>query len=743
MSHDRRVTAVAALLASWAVALAPVEWAGRTLATFVVILLAPGFLLDVALGRDERVTRFELPARALALSIGLVGILAAACTVLGLSIRVLDGTIAAISFTLALLPPLASSARGSHATPLTDARAAHPTAARAAPASRYSAAAGSRPPAAPDAEMSAAAWCAVVALVALTAAAATLAALDVNVSRDRMWYGAYVTHLASAPALDWREPMLGSGHVAWRFAHNAWIAALAAWHSLAAPAGAVDLLERSAPPLLVALLPSSTFALARSLVPGRGAAAVVSLCSVVVLLATSYPYFSPERYAFFARIVEDKTAALVLIAPVALSLGIDALGSGAQPRPRDLVRFVLALIATALSHAIVYFVACLTLAVYAAASVVARRCSPANAAAALTICALVAIAPATLGVRARSDVLTVEDPQTHALTAQPTDPIVRAHLRMERLRDIGTGGPIVEPALLVDPLLLVALLGLAPALCARRAPWGAYASATTLVFLALAYLPFLAPAFGRLVVPWMAYRALWGVPFGLLLGGLVLALLARARATPLAVAVIVAVAALGAARLPWQRISANPQRSGLTPDAETRAVLAAIAETRPGAKLAAAPGLAELIPAYTGRPVLAFSDRGTAALAGSRRMAEERLVANAVIVGLRGTERELRAALIAAHGVTHVVYPGGNCDLGMAAVFASPRFVLCETSARKSPVPLPPPRELAALARRIRVEHDAGTERAPSSDTKVLAALGRASRVHARAGRRERAIRLA
>jgi hypothetical protein len=677
-------------LALWLVALVPVDWVGRAVAGFAVVFLVPGFFFDRALGRDGFVTRAEAAAGAMAFSIAQVGILAVACSALGLSVVALASSLAAASVGLAVLAARATAGALQRVP-----AAAHERAPRADASS----------PAVGTGRLET--RIAVGAIVALTAAAAVLAALDANISRDRMWYGAYVTHLAGGAALDWSDPMLGSGHVAWRFAYNAWIAALALWSHLSDVAAPV-LLERTAPPLLVALVPSSSYALARALLDDRHCAAVAALGTLVVLFASAYPYFSPERYAFFARIVEDKTAALVLIAPVALALGVRLLGADAGPygpRAADLARLAAALFATALTHAIVYFIVCLTLAAYAAARVAMRAASLRVAGAVLAACAVVAVVPAALGLRARHDVLAIEAavpvPNSPAASAiapervvdpeltstEATDPIVRAHARMQRLRTIGAGGPIVEPALLADPVLLLALLGLIAAVGERRRPWGAYAVASSVVFLALAFVPFVAPAFGRLVVPWMAYRALWGVPFGLLLGGLAWSLAARAAgrasarvARSSAIAAILALAVVGAVRLPWSRAALAPSPPRLARGADAGAILGAIASLDTGARIAAAPGLAEIIPANTGRTVLAFSDRGTIAFAGSRRDAEARLVANAMIVGLHGAARRERRALLVRHAVTHVVYDGEPCDLGMHEVHSVGELVLCEVA---------------------------------------------------------------
>ena len=104
-----------------------------------------------------------------------------------------------------------------------------------------------------------------------------------NIARDRMWYMAYITDLASGSVLDWSEPFLGTGHVLARFAHNGCRLTLASWQRL----GGIDpllLFEHLAPLLLTVLMVSATLAPARALFgPGRPAA-VVTLSSLWVMV---------------------------------------------------------------------------------------------------------------------------------------------------------------------------------------------------------------------------------------------------------------------------------------------------------------------------------------------------------------------------------------------------------------------------------------------------------------------------
>jgi hypothetical protein len=207
-----------------------------------------------------------------------------------------------------------------------------------------------------------------------------------------------------------------------------------------------------------------------------------------------------------------------------------------------------------------------------------------------------------------------------------------------------------------------------------------------LVFLALAFVPFVAPLFGRAVVPWMAYRALWGVPFALLLaGGLsrvghaLAGSSCASRSRHGAIAIVVLLAALGLNALPWTRLRESETR--LAPDAATLTLLDTIGALPQNSVIAAAPGLSELIPAYGGRAVLAFADRGTAAFSARRGEAERRLRANAAVIALHGHARRARRDLLAAHHVTHVVLERITCERGTHPVYADGRFTICEVRA--------------------------------------------------------------
>ncbi|RMF25744.1 MAG: hypothetical protein D6760_00275, partial [Deltaproteobacteria bacterium] len=384
-------------------------------------------------------------------------------------------------------------------------------------------------------------------LVALLAVGCAWLALGGdNIARDRMWYLGYVTKLATyGGAIDWTEPMLGSGHVVARFAHNAWLVALA----MAAKLSGVPapwLFERVVPAAVAALMPLAAFGLARRIF-SRPVAAGATALTVWIVLTTRYPFFSPERYVGFGRFSEDKTVALLVLSPVLLALCLDVFSKRSSVTARRWLLLVLAALAGGLTHPLVYLldlIAVFGLALlvwtipgrrlgFVAAGqgparggtprsslVAATTTGPRRAAAALaTSLLLAAVAAGTIGWQARAQVAGNEAAIAHP-SALETDPVVRAHARMKRQIDVIAGGPITNPALLGEPLLLVALVGLWPAWRLRATWTGAFLLASTLPMLALAFVPFLAPLFGRLVLPWMVYRTLWAIPFGFLLAAL-------------------------------------------------------------------------------------------------------------------------------------------------------------------------------------------------------------------------------
>lgn len=638
MNGRRRLAYTALAAALWLVALAsPLGLAAEAAwAASAALLLLPGHLLDRRLGGCPH--PLEAPARSLALSVGLISVAAPLVSLAGGSMNSLLVVMVLATSFLCLAPARAPEDHGETlGVPL------------------------------------------VLALLALAAVVTALAAGSEAIARDRMWYMAYLTALAERPALDWSDPMLASGAVVWRFAHNGWLAALAAVQGLSS-AKPTMVFETTAPVLLAALSVSASLSLARRVFGSGPRAVAATALAALVLLATTWPFFSPDRYPPFGRLAEDKTMALVVLMPVAMAMFLSLVGEKRRSTGA-FVLFALVLAAIATAHAMVYLIVLITTLAFSACRLMFDRRGEhgiRDHLAPLLVVAALACVPAYTGTQARMPLAG----QAVMSEADPLHPALRSHIRMARQLTLPVGGPVTHPRLLADPLLVAALAGLWLAWRRRRTVEGCYLLAASLPFLALAFTPWLAPLFGRLVLPWMIYRALWALPFGFLLLVLLAegaALLARpgggSRAPRLmAVALVLAIAL---PRIEWAAPLQGPGGGRQLLDADGWALMSAITELPETSLVAAAPGLAELVPALAGRSVLAFSDRGTAFFSGSAESAARRLEANAVINGLAGGSRRLRNATISAFGVTHSVVALGPCRHRSVSVFKAGPLVLC------------------------------------------------------------------
>jgi hypothetical protein len=632
----------------WAVAAAPgiVGTWTSTAGAFAAVALIPGWLLSRRIGFPcaGSLPWITHPARALTFSIAMIAGLELVCASVELGMTALLGLLAAVSVLLALLPVGASDQSPESQSTDTDAVADR---------------------------------VALLSFLALVVAAVVLAAAGDNIARDRMWYSAWINSLAVAETLDWSEPFFGTQYIPARFVHNAWLAALGAIAALSRMP-APDLLADFLPPVLTLCAASATWMLA-DVVFGRGyKASVGGLAGLLVLLTSSYPFFSPERYAFFGRLPEDKFVALLIFMPVAIATlwrFIDKVSL------RAAVMAWAACTAVAFSHAIVQLLLVLSIVPYFLwRSIAMRSTSFRTTTVAVAILAATSLAPGLSALKARSQIVETPTPVT-VFEDDVRHPVVRSHIRMDRLIDIPLGGPVVAPRLIAEPVLFLSLLGLVAAARRRKESWAPFLLSASLVHLALAFAPYIAPLFGRLVVPWMAYRALWGIPFGLLVAALLIELVrsltpasGRARG-PVVVTVGLLVGGLTFG-MPWSRLEdVGEPRAGI--DSETQDLLDEISDLPPTSRIAAAAGLSELIPAFTGHHVLAFSDRGTVVFTGVRRHAERRLIANAVLLGLYGGSPRLRNRVVSDFDITHTVYEREECDRRSAEIYKSTRFTLC------------------------------------------------------------------
>lgn len=621
------------------------------------VLVLPGLLTERALhARIAPYGAASAPARWLTLSVALIALSGLLVSVSGGSVHSLLLAVAATSLALSLVPARSRS------DPSSDPEGLEVRSVADAPERPFG--------------DSRAEWAAIAALCVLVVVAVVLAAAAPNVARDRMWYLAFLTRLSSGAPIDWSEPFLGTGNIAPRFAYNGWLLTLAAWSSLA---GAMPSLvfERLAPTFLTVATASAAWHFGRrtvALTPGLAA-----LATMATILATRFPFFSPDRYPFFARIAEDKSVALLIFAPVVLVAVAEAVDRRRRATTATWASLALTVVAVAFGHGLVMLLVAITVASLwlfgrnGAAS--ARRVL-----AVLIVAALVAAVPGRTAMLARERIVDVEEP-ADAWSDDVTHPVVRAHLRLERTRDLPVGGPIVDPRLVADPLLLVGLSGVVVAWRRRREMGPALLVGSSLPFLVLAFVPFLAPVFGKIVLPWMAYRALWPIPFGSLLALAVGSIARRETGTWLRGGTALVLLATTLAALPWDRTSARPDVVSPLRDSDTREMLAHIAALPVQARIAAAPGFAELVPALSGRAVVALPDRATFVFAGSHEAAEGRLRASAAVVGLAPGSPRMRRAAALSTKATHFVLDDVRCGRAGRQVFRSGALRLCEVRA--------------------------------------------------------------
>lgn len=685
MKISRRFVLPLAVTAAWLAA-------GSTLLPLAIstalgaacVLVLPGLCIERLLhGHFLPYGAASAPARCMTLSVALLAVFGLAVAEAGAGIHTLLLTTAVASLSFALVPLASRSEPGAGADP-TDGTP------------------GSRETAGSD-------RFARGGLLFLVVVAVGLAAAAPNVARDRMWYLAFVTQLASGAPIDWSEPFLGTGTTAPRFAYNGWLLALAAWSSLTGATPAL-VFERLAPCILTVAVASAAWHFGRVAVPS--APGLAALASLTTMLATRFPFFSPDRYPFFARVAEDKSVALLVFAPVALVAVAEAVDATRRPSRATWAYLVLTLVAVAFSHGLVMLLVGIAIAFLLVLARFGGAVSAPRVLATIALSAIVAAAPGRMAMMARQQIVDVDEPAA-AWSEDVTHPVVRAHLRLGRTRDLPAGGPIVEPRLVTDPLLLAGLAAIALAWWRRRSIGAALLVACSVPFVALAFVPFVAPLFAKAVLPWMAYRALWLIPFGCLLA-LPVSMLPRGKTVSLLGGVVtLALVTMTLDALPWNRPNARKEVVSPLANRNTRDVLARIAALPLDSRVAAAPGFAELVPAIAGRPVVAVADRATHVFAGSRLSAEERLRASAAIVGFAPGSYRFRRAQADRSGATHFVIHARECGRLGRELFRSGRLRLCEI------VTAPSDANFAGS-----VVTGATTAREPEDSPEVLASIG-------------------
>ncbi|MFN2426877.1 MAG: hypothetical protein ABR587_10585, partial [Candidatus Binatia bacterium] len=411
----------------------------------------------------------------------------------------------------------------------------------------------------------------------------------------------------------------------------------------------------------VVLVVSSQAALARALF--RASPHLAGLAAATVAMSAAW-IWGTEALPLFVRGYQDKLFAAFVLAPVLLALVVRSASGEADEEPGDGRRERLAwasavgaaAVAIVSVHSLVFTMSLVTctaalLAIHGR-GVLAWLRGQGWLAAALVLPALYPIGQAlALSV--------VFDDQGVSLASRD-NPVVRAHLSLNRLIGAAGWAWIVHPGAVFGSVALAAAVPMAIAWSRRRLDPGARVLlATTVLPCALMFVPGIAALAGKLWVPWMLYRVGWMVPMAPLLAYGCVMLAQRARSPLPSIAFVASVAVLsaitGADRL-GRGMNEHPGQVDGSPVAAAAAVYEFLAGRDTRAAVLAPPNFSELVPALSGKPVVAFPERGTLVFATDDVRAYERLRDRATFYSSLATPAQ-RDALALHHGVRWAVLP--------------------------------------------------------------------------------------
>lgn len=416
------------------------------------------------------------------------------------------------------------------------------------------------------------------------------------------------------------------------------------------------------------LVVSAQAALARALFRSSPRAQALTGATVAATVAWVW---ATEAIPLFVRGYQDKLFAGFVLAPVLIALVIDSskrgAGTGAAlplaeeraaaAHRRVAVTVGVAALATVSVHSLVF-----TMAAFVAAVTVGARRGKGILAWVLASRGVVAglLGPALYPL-GQAIVLAGRFGDQGISLATRDNPVVRAHLALGRLLATSTGAWIVHPGAVFGGVAVLVPVALVLAWRRRGEDGARMLLAMTLVPCALLFVPGLAAAAGTLWVPWMLYRLGWMIPVAPLLAYAIVEAGAPRTSARLALgaslfAVMLAFAGGSACDRLRRDLRDHPGPPPSAPGAAA-AVVYDFLRTAPGRDaVLAPPNFAELAPALTGKPVVAFSERGTLVFSMDETLAYERLRDRARFF-FEDTAASERAVIARRYGARWAVLP--------------------------------------------------------------------------------------
>ncbi len=476
---------------------------------------------------------------------------------------------------------------------------------------------------------------------------------------DDWWDGAFVKAYASLPTLGFQEPVLGSGRVHPRFLWNVWLslqALLLYLHPMESGQSTESWLlqARYLAPVVCFLAMAAQMFFAASLFPLRSKAATATLW-----LAPLWIY-STEALPFFTRLHQDKFVACLILLPLLLGLGLRCLRASSA----SLLLLLSAVAAACVSvHSLVYCVGVLGLSLCAIGRLlaVARGGLRLRRARAAVVVLGVAAVPALYPLAQRVAVRLVFSAEGIGLST-PDNPVVRAHLWLGRLLWPDSPAYIVSPPAVFGPIALLAVAALWLAWRRRRDEDAAVLLALAAGPCVILFTPFVAAAAGSLWVPWMLYRLGWLVPVAALLGFCFACIqelerpLARLFCNTLFVALALALSVPSALDRLRRDMHEHPAETVKAPRGDSLQVYRFLEGSGRSGTVMAPPGFSLLLPAMSGRSVVALSERGTLVFSGDERVAYQRIADRALFYSSYASAGD-RERIALRWSVSHAVFP--------------------------------------------------------------------------------------